>query len=113
MQRLRQLAQPKGRQAQGSAQEGVQGEGLPDEVLHAAEDALRIPGEQQGQGEHLVLPKKKRVIDTMREIGAAAQVCCCGACTFRGGLRIFLEKLWYQLLCCDCAVDPLRSCSSC
>lgn len=43
MQRSRHLAQAKDCQAHGCAQESVLGEGLPEEEMLAAEDALRAP----------------------------------------------------------------------
>lgn len=43
MQRSRHLAQAKDSQAHGCAQEGVLGEGLPEEEMLAAEDVLCTP----------------------------------------------------------------------
>ncbi|KAF5840475.1 hypothetical protein DUNSADRAFT_16566 [Dunaliella salina] len=75
MQRLRRLVQPKGKLGQGSdAQHQPQGEGTHAGIDDAAEEALglsRHEHQRLGGEQPLLLPRKKRVIDTMRELGSS------------------------------------------
>ncbi len=81
MQRLRRLARAKGLPDGSSLQDQkLQGEGLPADVMGAAEEALGLPSQQQQQQhqhQQLMLPRKKRVIDTMRELGSALGLVSC------------------------------------